>query len=107
MERRRDMDMQTTVISEAGVEEQKANRASRSHRPAASLEQQAAVEKQAQIQLALKAVYRSPEVRAEKIEALRAQIVAGTYRINRTSLAMKLLGISDMTDITGTTENAG
>lgn len=95
MERRRDMDTHITVVTEAVVEEQKANRASRSHRPAARVESQAAVEKQAQVQHALKAVYRSPEIRAEKIEALRAQIEAGTYRINRTSLAMKLLGITE------------
>jgi flagellar biosynthesis anti-sigma factor FlgM len=91
MERRRNVDTQKTLTSEVGVEEVKANQA----RPAARVERQAAVEKQAQVQHALKAVYRSPEVRAGKIEALRAQIEAGTYRINRTSLAMKLLGMTE------------
>ena len=106
MERRRDIDTQITVVSEAGMEEQKANRAGRTRRPAARVEQQTAVEKRAQVQQALKAVYRSPEVRAEKVEALRAQIEAGTYRINRTSLAMKLLDITNSTAISGISKEA-
>jgi flagellar biosynthesis anti-sigma factor FlgM len=99
MERRRDTDTHITVVSEAGVEKQKANQAQRGHQPAARVESQAAVAKQALVQHALKAVYRSPEVRAAKIEALRAQIEAGTYQINRTSLAMKLLGITEQEDV--------
>jgi len=95
MERRHDVDTQKTLTSEAGVEEWRANHAKRGNKPGAGIDQQAAIEKQAQVQHALKAVYRSPEVRAGKIEALRAQIEAGTYQVNRTSLAMKLLGINE------------
>ncbi len=95
MERRRDVDIQKTMTSEAGVEERKVNYARRVNRPGARVGDQASVEKQAQVQHALKAVYRSPEVRAGKIEAIRAQIEAGTYMNNRTSLAMKLLGITE------------
>ena len=92
MERRRNVDTQKTLTSEADVE---AKEARRGRKPDVRVESQAALEKQAQVQQALKAVYRSPEVRAEKIEALRAQIEAGTYQINRISLAMKLLGITE------------
>ena len=94
MERRRDVDTQKILTSEAGVEAKKASELRQGTKPGARLVQQAAVEQRAQVQHALKAVYRSPEVRAGKIEALRAQIEAGTYQINRTALAMKLLGIS-------------
>ncbi len=92
MERRHDVDTQKTLTSEAGVEAKKARQG---HKPGARVDSQAAVKKQAQVQDALKAVYRSPEVRTGKIEALRAQIEAGTYQINRTALAMKLLGITE------------
>lgn len=95
MERRRNLDAQTTLISETGVREQKATHARRGHKPGARVDSQAALEKQAQVQHALKAVYHSPEVRAEKIEVLRAQIEAGTYQIDRTTLAMKLLGVTE------------
>jgi negative regulator of flagellin synthesis FlgM len=95
MERRRDLATQKTLASEVGVEERKANHAKRSDKSGSRVDHQAVLEKQAQVQHALKAVYRSPEVRAEKINALRAQIEAGTYQINSTSLAMKLLGITE------------
>ena len=96
MERQRNVDTQKTLTSEAGVDEkQAAYRARRGHRPGVRVESQAAVEKQVQVQHALKAVYRSSEVRVEKIEALRAQIEAGTYQINRISLARKLLGMGE------------
>lgn len=94
MERRRDVNTQKTLISEAGVDAKQANQARRGQKPGVRVEARAAVEKQAQVRHALKAVYRSPEVRAEKIEALRAQIEAGTYQINYISLAGKLLGIA-------------
>lgn len=95
MERRRDVETQKTLTSEAGIETKQGNRAQRAHKPAARADRQAAVEKQAQVQHALKAIYRSPEMRVEKIEALRARIEAGTYQINRTSIARKLLGIEE------------
>ena len=89
MERRRDMETQKTLTSEASVEAKQASQARRANKSAARVEQQAPV------QHGLKAVYRSPEVRIEKIEALRARIEAGTYRINRVALARKLLGIAE------------
>lgn len=92
MERRRDVETQKTLASEAGIETKQAQRV---HKPAARADRQAAVEKQAQVQHALKAIYRSPEMRVEKIEALRARIEAGTYQINRTLIARKLLGIEE------------
>lgn len=93
MERRRDVGTQTSVVSETGMEQRNANQAKDGQKPAARVESQAAIEKQALVQHALKAVYRSPEVRTEKIKALRARIETGTYQVNRTSLAMKLLGV--------------
>lgn len=95
MDSRHDRATQKTLAAEVGAEERKANHAKRGDKPGSRVNHQAALEEQAQVQHALKAVYRSPEVRAEKINALRAQIEAGTYQINSTSLAMKLLGITE------------
>ena len=89
------MDTHKILIAEEVVEERKADQVRPGHKPDAHVDSQAALEKQAQVQHALKAVYRSSGVRAGKIEALRAQIEAGTYQINRTALAMKLLGITE------------
>ena len=95
MVRRRDVETQKTLTSEVRVEEKKASLARPGYKPGLRVDSQAAIEKQAQVQHALRAVYSSPEVRAGKIEALCAQIEAGTYQINRTALAMKLLGITE------------
>ncbi len=89
MERQRDMKTQKTLTSEAGIEARQAKQTRRTDKPGARVEQQA------QVQHALNAFYRSPEVRGEKIEALRARIEAGTYQINRVALARKLLGITE------------
>lgn len=95
MVRRRDVETQKTLTSEAEVEAKKVNQARSGHKPRAYVQSQTAIEKQAQMEHALRAFYRSPEVRAGKLEALRVQIEAGTYQINRTALAMKLLGIPE------------
>lgn len=95
MVRRRDVETQKTLTSEAEVEAKKVNQARSGHKPGAHAQSQAAIEKQAQVEYALRAIYRSPEVRVKKVEALRAQIEAGTYQINRSALAMKLLGIPE------------
>lgn len=95
MVRRRDVETQKTLISEVRVEEKKASQARAGYKPGAYVQSQTAIEKQAQMEHALRAFYRSPEVRAGKIEALRARIEAGTYQINRSALAMKLLGIAE------------
>jgi anti-sigma28 factor (negative regulator of flagellin synthesis) len=93
MERRRDVDTQKTQTSVAVMEEQKENHVRRNDKPGAHVDSRVAVEKQAQY--ARKAVHRSSQVRAGKIEALRAQIETSTYQIDCPSLAMKLLGITE------------
>ena len=93
METRRDQAVQQTQASEVGAEERKAQYLKRGYRPGSQNRQQIAP--QEQLQHALEAMYRSPEVRAEKINALRAMIESGTYQIDSTSLAMKLLGIKE------------
>ena len=95
MERRRDVDTQKTQTSVAVMEEQKENHVRRSDKPGVHVDSRVAVEKQARVQNARKAVHRSPQARAGKIEALRAQIEASTYQIDCSSLAMKLLGITE------------
>ena len=95
MERRRDLATRKTLTSEVSAEILKANHAKQGGTAGSRLDQQAAVEKHAQVQYALKAVHRSPEIRTEKIEVLRVQIEAGTYQVNHTSLAMKLLGMTE------------
>jgi flagellar biosynthesis anti-sigma factor FlgM len=47
------------------------------------------------MQRALTIIRQSPEIRAERIEALREQIEAGTYEIDNISLALKMLGIAE------------
>lgn len=92
METRHDLAIQKTLAS-ADAREQKAQHLKQSHKPGVDVRQRVVL--QEQVQHALKAIQRSPEVRTEKINALRAQIEAGTYQINSTSLAMKLLGMTE------------
>ena len=47
-----------------------------------------------QVQMALEALRQTPEVRYELVERIRAEIEAGTYRIDNMLIARKLLGIS-------------
>ena len=93
METRRNLAVQKTQATEAGAEERKAHHLKQGYKPGSHTRQQ--VVPQELVQHALKAIHRSPEVRAEKINALRTQIEAGTYHINSTSLARKLLGITE------------
>ncbi len=51
-------------------------------------------EDQLNMRRAIEAIRRSPEIRADRVEAIRAQIKTGTYRIDSTTLARKLLGLS-------------
>ena len=95
MERRSDVDTTKTLASVAVMEEQQENHVRRSDKPGVRVNSRVAVEKQARVQYARKAVYCSPQVRVGKIEALRAQIEASTYQIDCPSLAMKLLGITE------------
>ena len=95
MESRRDVDTQKALTSVAVLEEQKAKHVGRDDKPGVHVKNRVASEKQAPVQYGRKAVYRSPQVRAEKIEALRAQIETSTYSIDCSSLAMKLLGITE------------
>jgi flagellar biosynthesis anti-sigma factor FlgM len=96
METRRDLAVQKTQTSEVGAEERKAQHLKQGYKPGSHTRQQVDPQEQLQVQHALKAIHRSPEIRAEKINALRTQIEAGTYQIDSTSLAMKLLGIYDI-----------
>lgn len=93
MEKRRDLAVQKTQASEVDTEARKTHHLKQDYKAGSQTRQP--VVPQEQVQHALKAIHRSPEVRAEKINALRAQIEAGTYQINSTSLAMKLLGIKE------------
>lgn len=95
MERRHEVATQKTLASVAVMEEQEEDHVRRSDKPGARVDSRVAVEKQARVQYARKAVHRSPQARAGKIEALRAQIEASTYQIDCPSLAMKLLGITE------------
>jgi len=94
METRHDLAIQKTLAS-AGAEERKAQHEKQSHKPGADVRQQVVPQEQLQVQHALKAIQRAPEVRSKKINALRVQIEAGTYQIDSTSLAMKLLGMTE------------
>ena len=95
METRRDLAVQKTQASEVGTEERKVQHVKQGYKPGSHVRHQVVPQEQLQVQHALKAIQRSPEVRAEKINALRAQIESGTYQIDSTSLAMKLLGITE------------
>jgi flagellar biosynthesis anti-sigma factor FlgM len=104
MRKRHDLAVQKTLVPEVEVEaeERQANRlkrVKRVNRPGSLESNQIAPEEQLQVQLALEAIHHSPEVRVERIEALRAQIEAGTYRFNSKALAMKLLRIEEQ-DVT-------
>ena len=95
METRRDLAVQQTQASEVGAEERKAHQLKQGYKPGSYTRQQADHQEQLQMQIAIKAIQRGPEVRAEKINALRAMIESGTYQIDSTSLSMKLLGIKE------------
>jgi negative regulator of flagellin synthesis FlgM len=95
METRRDLAVQKTQASEVGAEERKAQHLKQGNEPGSHARQRVVSQEQLQVQRALEAIHRSPEVRAEKINALRTQIDAGTYQIDSTSLAIKLLGITE------------
>jgi negative regulator of flagellin synthesis FlgM len=47
--------------------------------------------KAAEVQAAQEALAAAPEVRAEKIAALKAQIAAGTYQVNAEKIAEKIV----------------
>jgi len=95
METRRDQAVQKTQPSEVGAVERKAHHLKQGYKPGSHTRQQVDPQEQLHVQHALKTIHRSPEVRAEKINALRAMIESGTYQIDSTSLAMKLLGIKE------------
>jgi negative regulator of flagellin synthesis FlgM len=44
---------------------------------------------------ALAAVRETPEIRMDRVEAIRAQIAAGTYTANASVIAQKMLGLSE------------
>ena len=92
METRNDLAIQKILASEVGAEEQKEQHVKQGYKPGSHARHQVVPQEQLQVQHALKSIQRSPEVRAEKINALRVQIEAGTYQINSAALAMKLLG---------------
>ncbi len=95
METRRDLAVLKTQASEVVVEERKAQHLKQGYKPGSHTRQQVDPQEQLHMQHALKAIQRSPEIRAEKINALRAMIEPGTYQIDSASLAMKLLGIKE------------
>ena len=95
METRHDLAVQKTLASKVETEARGAHPVKHSHKSGSPAQHKAVAREQVQVQSALKAIQNSPEVRAEKINALRAQIEAGTYHIDSRSLAMKLLGITE------------
>jgi negative regulator of flagellin synthesis FlgM len=44
---------------------------------------------------ALSAIKEAPEIRMDRVEAIRAQIAAGTYSINTAVIAQKMLGFAE------------
>ena len=96
METQPDLEIQKTPTSKAETDkaETEERQVHQAKRGSSAYQQMVPVE-QAQVQLALRAIQRNREARAEKINALRAQIEAGTYQIDSASLAMKLLGITE------------
>ena len=44
---------------------------------------------------ALSAIKETPEIRMDRVEAIRAQITAGTYSINTSVIAQKMLGFAE------------
>jgi flagellar biosynthesis anti-sigma factor FlgM len=95
MRTRHDLAARKTLVPEVEAEARKANHLKHVNTPGSLENHRIAPEEQLQVQLALKAIHYSPEIRVEKVEALRAQIEAGTYRVNSMSLAMKLLRIEE------------
>jgi flagellar biosynthesis anti-sigma factor FlgM len=97
METRQGLAVQKTLMSEveAGAEERTANHSEQGNKLAPHVHRQVISEEQLQVQYALKAIRYSPDVRAERVEALRARIESGTYQVDSVSLAMKLLGITE------------
>lgn len=95
METRRDLAGQKTQASEGDAEEREAQYLKRGYKPGSHTRQLVDPQEQLSVQHALKAIQRSPEIRAEKINVLHAMIESGTYQIDSASLAMKLLGIKE------------
>ena len=60
-----------------------------------------------QVQMALEALRQTPEVRYELVERIRAEIEAGTYRIDNMLIARKLLGIPQLENIEATIPESG
>ena len=52
-----------------------------------------------QVEMALETLRHTPEVRYELVERIRAEIEAGTYRIDNMLIARKLLGIPQLENI--------
>ena len=92
METRPDLAAQKTPAPEIEAQERKAKHGYKSGSHALH---HIVPQEQLQVQQALEAILYSPEIRAARVEALRAQIEAGTYQVDRVSLAMKLLGVTE------------
>jgi len=92
METRPDLAVQKTLTPEIEAQERKAKHGDK---PGSHAHHHIVPQEQWQVQQALETIRYSPEVRAARVEALRAQIEAGTYQIDSVSLAMKLLGITE------------
>lgn len=74
--------------------QRRANRSTRIISPGIREDQEVSPEVKLIMQRALEAVHSSPEVRAERVEALRMQIEAGTYQVDGLAIARKMLGIT-------------
>jgi anti-sigma28 factor (negative regulator of flagellin synthesis) len=94
MRTRHDLAIRKTLAPGVEAEERQTNLLKHVSTPGSLENHRIAPEERLQVQLALKAMRYSPEVRTERVEAILAQIEAGTYRVDSMALALKLLGIS-------------
>ena len=92
METRPDLAVQKTLTPEIEAQERKAKHG---YKSGSHAHHHIIPQEQWQVQQALEAIRYSQEIRAARVEALRAQIEAGTYQVDSVSLAMKLLGITE------------
>jgi flagellar biosynthesis anti-sigma factor FlgM len=94
---------QTTQIKqEIDVVERKDHLSSPIPNPGSPVAQKKSPEVLRQVTLAREALRQVPEIRADRVERVRAQIEAGTYQVDSTLIARKLLGLPAREDATPT-----
>jgi len=99
--------MTTQTRQELDEVELKANRTGSISGRGSRAHQVPAPEVPLQVQMALETLRHTPEVRYELVERIRAEIEAGTYRIDNVLIARKLLGIPQLENIEATMPESG